>query len=131
MGFAVSQLTTMMVKNVQSDCEYQLTQLMNTLQSLSMKQQSVLEEQMQAGQVYMAQHKDEDGSVDQSAIEYVNSDAFNAKYNAMLKQLQVKEQAIDVQKQQIETKQKMYATQVDGWEKNTQSNIEKTFKYGN
>lgn len=131
MGFAVSQLTTMMVKNVQSDCEYQLTQLMNTLQSLSMKQQSVIEEQMQAGQVYMAQHKDEDGAVDQSAIEYVNSDAFNAKYNAMLKQLQVKEQAIDVQKQQIETKQKMYATQVDGWEKNTQSNIEKTFKYGN
>lgn len=131
MGFAVSQPTTMMVKNVQSDCEYQLTQLMNTLQSLSMKQQSVIEEQMQAGQVYMAQHKDEDGAVDQSAIEYVNSDAFNAKYNAMLKQLQVKEQAIDVQKQQIETKQKMYATQVDGWEKNTQSNIEKTFKYGN
>lgn len=62
MGFAISQLTTMMVQNVQSDCEYQLTQIMNTLQSLSMKQQSIVEEQMQAGQIYMEQHKDEDGS---------------------------------------------------------------------
>lgn len=131
MGFAVSQLTTMMVKNVQSDCEFQLTQIMNTLQSLAMKQQSIVEEQMQAGQIYMEQHKDEDGAVDQSAIEYVNSSAFNAKYNAMLQQIQVKEQALDIQKQQIETKQKMYSSQVDGWEKNTTSNIEKTFKYGN
>ena len=131
MGFAISQLTTMMVQNVQSDCEYQLTQIMNTLQSLSMKQQSFVEEQMQAGQIYMEQHKDEDGAVDQSAIEYVNSSAFNAKYNAMLQQIQVKEQALDIQKQQIETKQKMYSSQVDGWEKNTTSNIEKTFKYGN
>ena len=118
MGFAISQLTTMMVQNVQSDCEYQLTQIMNTLQSLSMKQQSIVEEQMQAGQIYMEQHKDEDGAVDQSAIEYVNSSAFNAKYNAMLQQIQVKEQALDIQKQQIETKQKMYSSQVDGWEKN-------------
>lgn len=131
MGFAISQLTTMMVQNVQSDCEYQLTQIMNTLQSLSMKQQSIVEEQMQAGQIYMELHKDEDGAVDQSAIEYVNSSAFNAKYNAMLQQIQVKEQALDIQKQQIETKQKMYSSQVDGWEKNTTSNIEKTFKYGN
>ena len=131
MGFAISQLTTMMVQNVQSDCEYQLTQIMNTLQSLSMKQQSIVEEQMQAGQIYMEQHKDEDGAVDQSAIEYVNSSAFNAKYNAMLQQIQVKEQALDIQKQQIETKQKMYSSQVDGWEKNTTSIIEKTFKYGN
>ena len=131
MGFAISQLTTMMVQNVQSDCEYQLTQIMNTLQSLSMKQQSIVEEHMQAGQIYMEQHKDEDGAVDQSAIEYVNSSAFNAKYNAMLQQIQVKEQALDIQKQQIETKQKMYSSQVDGWEKNTTSNIEKTFKYGN
>ena len=131
MGFAISQLTTMMVQNVQSDCEYQLTQIMNTLQSLSMKQQSIVEEQMQAGQIYMEQHKDEDGAVDQSAIEYVNSSAFNAKYKAMLQQIQVKEQALDIQKQQIETKQKMYSSQVDGWEKNTTSNIEKTFKYGN
>ena len=131
MGFAISQLTTMMVQNVQSDCEYQLTQIMNTLQSLSMKQQSIVEEQMQAVQIYMEQHKDEDGAVDQSAIEYVNSSAFNAKYNAMLQQIQVKEQALDIQKQQIETKQKMYSSQVDGWEKNTTSNIEKTFKYGN
>ena len=131
MGFAISQLTTMMVQNVQSDCEYQLTQIMNTLQSLSMKQQSIVEEQMQAGQIYMEQRKDEDGAVDQSAIEYVNSSAFNAKYNAMLQQIQVKEQALDIQKQQIETKQKMYSSQVDGWEKNTTSNIEKTFKYGN
>ena len=131
MGFAISQLTTMMVQNVQSDCEYQLTQIMNTLQSLSMKQQSIVEEQMQAGQIYMEQHKDEDGAVDQSAIEYVNSSAFNAKYNAMLQQIQVKEQALDIQKQQIETKQKMYSSRVDGWEKNTTSNIEKTFKYGN
>ena len=57
MGFAISQLTTMMVQNVQSDCEYQLTQIMNTLQSLSMKQQSIVEEQMQAGQIYMEQRR--------------------------------------------------------------------------
>jgi len=59
-----------------------------------MKQQSIVEEQMQAGQIYMEQHKDEDGAVDQSAIEYVNSSAFNAKYNAMLQQIQVKKQTL-------------------------------------
>ena len=46
-------------------------------------------------------------------------------------EIQAKEQVLDLQKQQIETRQKMYSTQREGWEKNTQSNIEKTFKYGN
>lgn len=131
MGFAVSALATQTMMNVQSDCEYLLTRITNTLSKLAMEEQSIVEQQMQAGQIYMAQHTDEEGQPTDAAIEYVNSTAFNAVFNAKLKEIQVKEQQLDLQKQQIETRQKMYATQRDGWEKNTTSNIEKTFKYGN
>ena len=131
MGFAVSALATQTMMNVQSDCEYQLTRITNTLSKLAMEEQSIVEQQMYAGQIYMAQNTDEEGQPTDAAIEYVNSTAFNAVFNAKLKEIQTKEQQLDLQKQQIETRQKMYSTQRDGWEKNTTSNIEKTFKYGN
>lgn len=131
MGFAVSALTTQTMMNVQSDCEYALTRITNTLSRLAMESQSIVEQQMSAGQAYMAAHTDEEGEPTQEAIEWVNSTAFNAIFNAKLKEIQTKESQLNIQKQQIETRQKMYSTQRDGWEKNTQSNIEKTFKYGN
>lgn len=130
MGFAISQLTSQMVKEVQSDCEYQLTLITNSLQRLAMDSQSVLEKQMRYCSSYMANNKDEEGEVDLSTIEYMNSSAFTAKYDAELKAIQVKEQALNVQKQQIETKQKMYSTQYEGWIKNRDKNISDSFKYG-
>lgn len=130
MGFAISQLTSQMVKEVQSDCEYQLTLITNSLQRLAMDSQSILEQQMRYCSSYMANNQDEEGEVDLSTVEYMNSAVFTAKYDAQLKAIQVKEQALNVQKQQIETKQKMYSTQYEGWIKNRDKNISDSFKYG-
>lgn len=131
MGFAISALATQTTMNVQSDCEYLLTRITNTLSRLAMEEQSIVEQQTNASQTYMAQHTDEEGEPTDAAIEYVNSTAFNAVFNAKLKEIQAKEQQLDLEKQQIETRQKMYSTNREGWEKSTTSNIEKTFKYGN
>ncbi len=131
MGYAISALTTQTTMNVQSDCEYLLTRITNTLSKLAMEEQAIVEQQTAAGQAYMAAHTDEEGEPTDEAIEWVNSTAFNSIYTAKLKEIQAKEQVLDMQKQQVETRQKMYSTQRESWEKCTQSNIEKTFKYGN
>ncbi|MBS4760993.1 MAG: hypothetical protein KHX03_09885 [Clostridium sp.] len=130
MGFAVAQLTTLNVQDIKADLEYELTLITNSLQRLSMESQSIIEKQSRAGQIYMENHTDEEGVVDTSAIEYVNSSAFNAKYQAQLQQIQVKEQQLDLKKQQIETRQKMYSTQQEGWEKVVDKNVSKIFQYG-
>ena len=131
MGYAVSALAAQTTMNVQSDCEYLLTRITNTLSRMAMEEQAIIEQQTAAGQAYMAAHTDEEGEPTDEAIEWVNSSAFNAVFNQKLKEIQAKEQVLDMQKQQIETKQKMYSTQNESWDKSTQSNIEKTFKYGN
>lgn len=130
MGLAISQLTSQNLMNVQSDCEYQLTLIMNTLQRLANEQAAITTEQMTASQTYLAQF-DKDSEEYDVAIEWVNSEAFNARFNAKLAEIQAKEQQLDIQKQQVETRQKMASNQRDGWEKNTTSCIEKMFKYGN
>ncbi len=129
MGLAIAQLTTQMVQDVKSDLEYELTLITNSLQRLSMESQTIVEKQMRDGQIYMANHPDTEGAVDTSAVEYVNSTAFNAKYQAMLQQIQTKEMGLNIQKQQIETRQKMYATQLEGWEKGIDKGISSIFKY--
>ncbi len=131
MGLAISVLTSQMTMNVQSDCEYLLTRITNTLSRMAMEAQTIVEQQTAAGQAYMAAHTDEEGEPTQEAIEWVNSTAFNAMFEAKLKEIQAKEQVLNMQKQQIETKQKMYSTQNESWEKTTQSNVEEIFKYGN
>ena len=131
MGFVISNLTTMMTQDMKSNCEYQLQLISNMLIDLARQSQQVVETQSAMGQAYMEAHKDEEGQIDASAIEWVNSTAFNSIYTAKLKEIQAKEQVLDMQKQQVETRQKMYSTQRESWEKCTQSNIEKTFKYGN
>ncbi len=131
MGYAVSALAAQTTMNVQSDCEYLLTRITNTLSRMAMEEQAIIEQQTAAGQAYMAAHTDEEGEPTDEAIEWVNSTAFNAVFNQKLKEIQAKEQVLDMQKQQIETKQKMYSTQNESWDKSTQSNIDKTFKYGN
>ncbi len=131
MGFAVSQLTEQNMINIQSDCEYQLTLIMNTLQRMTSEQAAITQEQMTASQAYLQAHKDEEGVISQEAIDWVNSDAFNARFNTKLKIIQAKEQILNVQKQQLETKQKMASNQRDGWNKNKTSCIEKFFKYFN
>lgn len=130
MGLAISQLTSQNLMNVQSDCEYQLTLIMNTLQRLANEQAAITTEQMTASQTYLAQF-DKDSDEYDVAIEWVNSETFNARFNAKLAEIQAKEQQLDIQKQQVETRQKMVSNQRDGWEKNTTSCIEKMFKYGN
>ncbi len=131
MGFAISHLTAQNLTNIQSDCEYQLTIIMNQLQRLANEEASITMQQMSYSQSYIAANTDEEGEVADGVIEWVNSSAFSAQFEAKLAEIQAKEQQLDIQKQQIETNQKMAATQIEGWEKNRDSSIEKTFKYGN
>ncbi len=131
MGFAVSQLTVENLSNIQTDCEYQLTLVMNQLQMLSTHEAAITAQQMAYSQSYIEQSKDEEGTISDEMIEWVNSSAFNAQFEKKLQEIQVKEQLLDIQKQQIETKQKMATTQIEGWEKNRDSYIEDIFKYGN
>ena len=129
MGFVISNLTTMMTQDMKSNCEYQLQLISNMLIDLARQSQQVVETQSAMGQAYMEAHKDEEGQIDASAIEWVNSSAFNAKYQAQLRAIQAKEQTLEVQKTQLETKQKMYANQEESWEKSIDKNVS-TFKYG-
>ena len=131
MGFVISNLTTMMTQDMKSNCEYQLQLISNMLIDLARQSQQVVETQSAMGQAYMEAHKDEEGQIDASAIEWVNSSAFNAKYQAQLRAIQAKEQTLEVQKTQLETKQKMYANQEESWEKTIDKNVSSTFKYGN
>ena len=130
MGFVISNLTTMMTQDMKSNCEYQLQLISNMLIDLARQSQQVVETQSAMGQAYMEAHKDEEGQIDASAIEWVNSSAFNAKYQAQLRAIQAKEQTLEVQKTQLETKQKMYSNQEESWEKSIDKNVS-TFKYGN
>ena len=131
MGFVISNLTTMMTQDMKSNCEYQLQLISNMLIDLARQSQQVVETQSAMGQAYMEAHKDEEGQIDASAIEWVNSSAFNAKYQAQLRAIQAKEQTLEVQKTQLETKQKMYSNQEESWEKTIDKNVSSTFKYGN
>lgn len=130
MGFVISNLTTMMTQDMKSNCEYQLQLISNMLIDLARQSQQVVETQSAMGQAYMEAHKDEEGQIDASAIEWVNSSAFNAKYQAQLRAIQAKEQTLEVQKTQLETKQKMYSNQEESWEKSIDKNVSSTFKYG-
>ena len=129
MGFVISNLTTMMTQDVKSNCEYELQLITNSLTALARQSQQIVETQSKMGQAYMEQHKDEEGQIDASAIEWVNSTAFNAKYEAQLKAIQAKEQVLNTQKTQLETKQKMYSSQQESWEKTIDKNVTSTFKY--
>lgn len=130
MAFAISQCTQSQLLGQKSDLEMEMTFITNELMYLSMQSQSIVERQTREGQRYMSQHQDAEGQVDISVIEYVNSDAFNNKYQAMLAAIQTKEQQLDMRKQQIETKQKTIAAQEDGWQKLTDKHIQTTYKYG-
>ena len=129
MGFAISQLTTMMTQGVKSNCEYQLQLITNQLTTLARQSQQVIESQNAMCQAYMAEHKDTEGQVDAEAIEFVNSSAFLSKYQAQLQAIQAKEQTLNVQKAQLETKQRMYSSQQESWEKCIDKNVTNTFKY--
>ena len=54
MGFAISHLTAQNLTNIQSDCEYQLTIIMNQLQRLANEEASITMQQMSYSQSYIA-----------------------------------------------------------------------------
>ena len=122
MAFAIAQCTQTNLLATKSDLEMEMTFLTQELMQLSM--------QSQEGQYYMSQHTDEEGVVDTAAIEYVNSDAFNKKYDALLAEIQAKEQKLQVRKQQIELKQQSISAQEDSWQKLGDKHIQNDFKYG-
>lgn len=129
MAFAISQCTQTNLLSQRSDLEMQMTFLTNSLMQLAMQSQGIVEEQARQGQFYMMNHPDTEGQVDFSAIEYVNSAAFNNKYDSQMAAIQAKEQKLNMQKQQLETKQKAITAQEDGWQKLTDKNIQSGFKY--
>ena len=129
MGFVISQLSALQTKESTSNAEYQLTLIMNELSALSRQSQAVVEEQQALGQAYMQNHLDEEGQVDATAIEYVNSTAFNARFEAKLRAIQAKEQQLNVQKIQVENRQKQNSNLNDSWKKSLDKNIQSTFAY--
>ncbi len=129
MGFVISQLSALQTKESTSNAEYQLTLIMNELSALSRQSQAVVEEQQALGQAYMQNHLDEEGQVDASAIEYVNSTAFNARFEAKLKAIQAKEQQLNIQKIQVENRQKQNSNLNESWKKSVEKNIQNTFAY--
>lgn len=130
MAFAIAQCTQTNLLATKSDLEMEMTFLTQELMQLSMQSQAIIEQQSQEGQYYMSQHTDEEGVVDTAAIEYVNSDAFNKKYDALLAEIQAKEQKLQVRKQQIELKQQSISAQEDSWQKLGAKHIQNDFKYG-
>ena len=126
MGFAISQTTTMTCKLQMADLESRIMRLTNELMNLSRKSQDIVTKQQVEAQRYINQDDDP-----VAAIEYVNSEAFLTKYKAQLADIQVKEQALTVEKQQAEKKKKMLSTQLEGWEKLTENNIKEGFEYAN
>lgn len=126
MGFAVSETTSMTIIYQKADLEYRITQLTNELTQLSRKSQDIVNKQQAEAQKWIAH--DEDPI---AGIEYVNSSAFQLKYQALLARIQAREQAVTVEKQQAETKQKMLASQEDGWSKLTENSIKKGFTHAN
>lgn len=129
MGFAISQLAAVQTKESTSNAEYQLTLIMNELTSLARQSQAVVEEQQVLGQAYMQNHLDEEGQVDTSAIEYVNSTAFNSRFEAKLKAIQAKEQQLNIQKIEVENRQKQNSNLNESWKKSVEKNIQSTFAY--
>lgn len=131
MSWAIGQVTVNNLMEIQSNCEYQISLIANSLQALAMQSASVTQQQTAASQAYLAQHTDEEGEIDMAAIEYANSEAFNAFYNRQLKSIQAKEQILNMQKSQLELRAKTATTEIESWEKNKNSSIEKFCKYGN
>ncbi len=124
MGFAVSQLTSMTIIEQKANLESRIMRITNQLMDLARKSADITNKQQVEAQNYINQDDDP-----VAAIEYVNSDAFQSKYQAQLAHIHVKEQQLDVEKQQAETQQKMLATQQDGWQKLTENNIKDGFTY--
>ena len=131
MSWAIGQVTVNNLMEIQSNCEYQISLIANSLQALAMQSASVTQQQTAASQAYLAQHTDEEGEIDMAAIEYANSEAFNAFYNRQLKSIQAKEQILNMQKSQLELRANTATTEIESWEKNKNSSIEKFCKYGN
>ena len=110
----------LMIFNTRIISKYKLIDMLTAAR----KSEDITTKQQVEAQRYINQDEDP-----VAAIEYVNSEAFQMKYQAQLAQIQVKEQQLNIEKQQAETKQKMFATQQDGWEKLTENNIKKGFQY--
>lgn len=127
MGFVISLISATQTRESTSNAEFDLTMIMNELTALSRQSQTVIEEQQAMGQAYMQAHLDEEGQVDISAIEYVNSAAFNARFEAKLRAIQTKEQQLNLQKIQIENRQKQNSNLNESWKKSVEKNIQGTF----
>jgi len=131
MGFVIPHTSVMNLMETKSNCEYQVTCIMNTIQGLAMQSAAVTQLQTGASQAYLAQNTDEEGCPTEAAIAYANSDAFNAKYNSMLKSIQVKEQNLNLLKQQLTTKITSLTASIESFQKLRENNTQKLFKYGN
>ena len=130
MGFAISLLTVMQTKDRASSQQYILSLYTNQLTMLAMQGQAVVQEQSAAGQAYMEAHKDAEGEVDITAIEYVNSSAFNAKFEARLREIKAKEQALMVLKNQAEREIAACNATEESFDKTLDKGISSTFGYG-
>ena len=130
MGFAIPLLTVMQTGDRVSTQQHLLAMYSIQLSGLARQSQTVLEEQAAAGQAYMAAHKDAEGEVDISAIEYVNSAAFNAKFEARLRDIQAKEQALTLLKNRAEKEIAACNATKESFDKTLDKGISNLFGYG-
>ena len=116
------------VMDQKSNYELQLTNITNVLQRLAMQSSDILTRQSAEMQAYLDAHKDEEGYPDEAAIQYVNSDAFNTKFQQQLRQIQVKEQQYNTMKEQTQLRYNSANALQESWEKKIDQD-EKFFKY--
>lgn len=128
MGFAIELTNVMSAQEGLSNAQYELMMYSSELTQLTIKTQAIVEEQSAAGQAYMAEHKDQEGEVDISAIEYVNSSAFNSRWDSQLKALQAKEQLLTMRKEEAQRRVNTFNTLLESWKKGLDSGV-KMFGY--
>lgn len=127
MGLAIQETMIYNMMDVKSNAELQLQNIMTSLQRLAMSSSDIATRQSAEMQAYIAANKDEEGYPEQSAIDYVNSAAFNAKYEKQLKMIQVKENEYEMMKKQTELRLNNATAAIESWKK--ADGIKSFFKY--
>ncbi len=112
-----------------SDCEFSAVENANTHLAVAREMETVRNDQNAEGQAYMKQHMDDEGvtSPTMEMIEYVNSNHFNAKYDAIISALSTKEKTLDREKTQIETKHTNLSARRESLQKELDKDVTQVF----
>lgn len=117
-------LEQLVLTSQKADVEFQINTLTGRLQTMTYKSGSLMEDYLSK----MQQKTDETETNDaEENIETFNSDEFMLEYEIATTKLNAQEKVIELQKNNLETKQKALSTQLESTEKRIQKNTEKEF----